>query len=322
MRPRLWSVGFATPAIRSALGAVAAGSVNVRTGKPALGEGYSRSTINLTLAAVHSLYGHHAVHGAGPVINPVPASATRRRALAHRSPIEASRPYRRARYRQRPAAVLPRSIPDLDYADLFGALVCVRDRALFACFVASGARASEMLGAVVADVDWAGQRLSVVSKGSRLRRVVPLSPDAMALLGAYMAEDAPPDASRPLWLTRRGDARPLSYSAARRIVQRANSALLTNWSLHDLRHTAAARMVASGILTLPEVQVILGHSDLRTTGRYTLPRIDELCDKLQEFYANPPPPISRWPVAYSAADMATVFGRPVPALDMGESRRG
>jgi integrase len=94
----------------------------------------------------------------------------------------------------------------------------------------------------------------------------------------------------------------------RRVLQRANERLGTNWTLHDLRHTAAARMVSSGALTLPEVQVVLGHADLRTTSRYTVPRAEELCERLQEFYARPPTPPRRFPIGYDPADVATVFG--------------
>ncbi|WP_425292089.1 tyrosine-type recombinase/integrase, partial [Brucella anthropi] len=68
--------------------------------------------------------------------------------------------------------------------------------------------------------------------------------------------------SGPLWRTVRGEPRPLTYGAARRVLQRANGRLGTNWTLHDLRHTAAMRMVNSGVLTMPEVQVVLGHADL------------------------------------------------------------
>jgi integrase len=148
----------------------------------------------------------------------------------------------------------------------------------------------------------------VVSKGSRVRRLVPLSPAALRWMGRYL-DEAPVVLGRaPLWRARRGEDRRLSYSALRRVMQRANEPLDTNWTLHDLRHTAAARMAGSGILTLPEVQVVLGHADLRTTSRYTLPRAEELCAKLQEFYARPPAPAPRFPDSFDPADLAVVFG--------------
>jgi hypothetical protein len=67
-------------------------------------------------------------------------------------------------------------------------------------------------------------------------------------------------------------------------------------------------MTSSAALTLPDVQVVLGHRDVRTTGRYTAPRVEELCDRLQEFHARPPAPPRRLAAGYDPADVAVVFG--------------
>jgi site-specific recombinase XerC len=188
-------------------------------------------------------------------------------------------------------------------------LTCDRDRALFEAFVSTGARAAEMLGVCSEDLDWAGQRMWVVSKGSRVRRVVPLSPVAMRWLGCYLDSAGIPPAAMPIWRARRGDQRSLTYSATRRVMQRVNEVIGANWSLHDLRHTAAARMLGSGVLTIAEVQVILGHADLRTTSRYTMPRVEEVCAKLQEYYRSPLSSAApRMPAGYDPADVAVIFG--------------
>jgi integrase len=283
------------------------GNVNVKTGKPSFPDGYSAATINLTLAAVRGIYEFHAHWGRGPVVNPVLASPQRRRALAHRSPLDPKRAHRRDPYRQRSSAKLPRSIPDAQWEEFFSVFRTDRDRALIACYVSSGARAEELLGTEVTDVDWAMQRISVVSKGSRQRRFVPVSPEALQWLAAYLRRSGDP-AEGALWRTMRGGDRPLTYSAARRVLQRANDRLGTNWTVHDLRHTAATRMVSSGQLTLPEVQVILDHSDVRTTGRYTLPRVEEVIVKMQEFYTKPASTAPQFSSGYAAEDIAAVFG--------------
>lgn len=292
------------------------GGVNVKTGKPNLGAGYGPATVNLTIAAIHGFYDFHAQWGHGPVVNPVPASPQRRRALSHRSPLEPRQRFRRGPYRQRAVQRAPRSIPDRLWDELFERMGSDRNRALLACFVSSGARAEELLGAQIEDVDWANQRVSVISKGSRERRWVPLSPEAMMWMARYLGP-LEGSSSGPLWRTLRGPERPLAYSAARRVLQRANAVLGTNWSLHDLRHTASARMVNSGVLTLPEVQVVLGHADLRTTSRYTMPREEEMIAKLQDFYARPAQPARRFAAGYSAEDVRAVFGAD-PAEQAGE----
>ena len=46
---------------------------------------------------------------------------------------------------------------------------------------------------------------------------------------------------------------------------RASAALGANWSLHDLRHTAAYRMARDPAMPLTDVQWVLGHAHLSTT---------------------------------------------------------
>lgn len=110
-----------------------------------------------------------------------------------------------------------------------------------------------------------------------------------------------------MWRTRRGEPRPLSYWATHRILQRAGEQLGTNWTLHDLRHTAATRMARDPALTLVEVQTILRHAHLSTTALYTAVRLDDLLDKLAEHYRRPAES-ARWSATYDADDIAAVFG--------------
>lgn len=283
------------------------GSVNPVTGKQVLAAGYAPSTITHNLTAVHGFYAFHLHFGRGPVVNPVPESAARRKALAHRSPIESVPQYRRARLRPKVPARRPRAIPDRQWDELFERMRCTRDRALLACYVSSGARASELLGIGLGDVDWSGGRLWVVSKGSRVRQQVPVSPEALAYLAAYLEQAGLPEDNGPVWRTRRGSPRPLTYWAARRILQRASEALGANWTLHDLRHTAATRLARDPALTLVEVQTILRHAHITTTALYTVVGIEDLVDKLAEHYQRPRQ-LPQWNPGYDPADVEAVFG--------------
>jgi integrase len=80
----------------------------------------------------------------------------------------------------------------------------------------------------------------------------------------------------PLWWTLRRPWRPLNYHAARAMFTRANDLLGSNWTLHDLRHTAAYRMANDPEMNLLHVQQILGHRRLTTTQIYTEPSEDEV----------------------------------------------
>jgi integrase len=283
------------------------GAVNLKTGKPNLSAGYAKATINHALTAIAGLYDFHLHTGGSPLVNPVPTGPLRRQLLAHRSPLEPVPLVRRAPLRQKITVQQPRSIPDRLWTELFAAVHSTRDRALLACYVCSGARASELLALRAEDIDWQGMRMWVTRKGSDVLSVVPLSPDAAVLLAAYLFEAGLPPPGTPVWRVSRGRPRPLSYPAVRRMLQRANEVLGTNWSLHDIRHTTCARMAGDPAFTLPEIQAVMRHAQLSTTQRYMPPRMDELIDKLQAHYQRPalaPVPAP----GYDPADLATVFG--------------
>lgn len=284
-----------------------AGAVNPQTGKRTPTAGYSPATIAHALTVVHGFYDFHIHFGRGPVLNPVPDSSARRAALAHRSPIEAPVRFRRGRLRPKVPARQPRAIPDQQWDDLFDRMRCTRDRALLSCYVDSGARASELLGLLLPDIDWQKGQLWVISKGTRERQPVPVSPTGLAYLTAYLEEAGLPKDGQQVWRTRRGEVRPLTYWAARRILQRATEHLGMNWTLHDLRHTAATRMARDPAMTLAEVQTILRHAHITTTHLYTVVALDDLVDKLAEHYSRPQQPTT-WSQQYDAEDIAVVFG--------------
>ena len=130
--------------------------------------------------------------------------------------------------------------------------------------------------------------ITVTSKGSRAREMIPASVDSFAWLALYLAEQQPPlIEGGPVWWTRQGRPRPLTYHAARAVWQRANAPLGTNWTLHDLRHTAAQRLLADPAFTLVDVQTILRHAERdHHTDLYPAP-VEELVRKVLAHYARP-----------------------------------
>ena len=81
--------------------------------------------------------------------------------------------------------------------------------------------------------------------------------------------------------------RPLRYDAARAMFNRANAVLGANWSLHDLRHTAAYRMARDPQMPLTDVQWVLGHAHLSTTQRYLNPVTEDVVAELLAYHARP-----------------------------------
>lgn len=295
--------------------AAPAGSVNPVTGKAALGSTYAARTINHQLSVLFGFYEWACTAGLGPLVNPVPTQrsrATGGRLNAHHNPMDNFVSHQRANYRQKTPRPTWRAIPD-DAADaLFGALRSHRDRALVSFWLSSGARATALLGLCHGnDLDAGANTITVVSKGSRLREAIPASVDSFVWLALYLQQEEPPiEHGGPVWWTRQGTPRPLSYHAARAVLQRANAALGSNWTLHDLRHTAAARLLADPAFTLFDVQTILRHASVSTTQIYSQPRLEDLVAKVLEHHARPRPAGPVIEPAYDEVAVRELLGLP------------
>lgn len=248
--------------------------------------GYAPATINHALAVVKMFYTDRMSAGQGPLVNPIPDAPHRagRQVQAHHNPMRPFAPGIRAPLRQKLPERLPRSLPDHLFDALFATMGSDRDRALLAFYVSTGARASELLGATVDRVDPGEQRIGVHRKGSGRLQWLPASADAFVWLRLYEQHAQRPEGVQALWLTRRRPVRALTYSAARRMLQRANELLGTEWTLHDLRHTAAQRMIDDPALSLSDVQWVLGHAHLTTTQLYLRPRAEEVVARVLEHH--------------------------------------
>jgi integrase len=312
------------PAPGGRVASVAAGAGGVRnpvTGKPTLARTYAPATRAHCETVVRGFYTFHQEAGSGPMVNPFPLVAQRRegRAHAHHNPMEPWRQERSGRYRPRLAQRIPRCIPDERFSQLFAELGSHRDRALVSLWVSTGARAAELLGARCGDIDAGQQLVTVVRKGSRAVQQLPASPDAFVWVRLYQCTlDASTRVGRddPLWWTLRRPVRPLTYPAARAMFTRANQALGANWSLHDLRHTAAHRMARDPQLPLSDVQWVLGHAHLSTTQLYLTPIPSEviagvLAHHRRVPHSPPPSPAQDCAGAgeYRAESLDTLFSR-------------
>jgi site-specific recombinase XerC len=293
---------------------------NLLTGKPAPGPGYARATVAHSETVLRTFYDFHRDEGTGPILNPFPLEPRRRsrRPNAHHNPMDKWAHEKVGRYRPTMPRRNPRAIPDRHFNELFAKLPSNRDRALVAFWISAGVRASELLGLRHGDVDPGQQLITVVRKGSRAREQVPASADSFVWLRLYQTEMddvIPPGRIQPVWWTLRRPWRPLNYHAAHRMFQRANEALGSNWTLHDLRHSAAARMARDPQMKITDVQEILGHAHLSTTEIYLAPHKDEVIATALAHHAraaarrdNPPLPPAP---GYDPQALKILFRRPI-----------
>ena len=99
-----------------------------------------------------------------------------------------------------------------------------------------------------------------------------------------MAGLVPGGRDQPLWWTLRRPFRALAYDAARAMFTRAGAALGANWSLHDLRHSAAYRMARDPAMPLADLQWVMGHAHLSTTQRYLNPLPGDVIEAVLAFH--------------------------------------
>jgi integrase len=300
-----------------------AGTVNAITGKRHLGEGYEPRTVRHSNAVVRSFYDYWIERGEGPLVNPVAVARAGVRPHAHHNPLESFRPEGRLRYNPKVAKRRPRAIPDERWDQLFTALRSHRDRAITALAVSNGVRASELLGLRGVDLNWGEQLVHVIRKGSGAGQWLPASAEAFVWLRLYLAELGPLEPNESIWWTlRRRDhggglrRQRMNYEALRAVFRRVNALLGTNYSMHDLRHTAALRMSRDEKLSMRDVQTILGHAHLSTTADVYLVEDDaqvlsrvhrHLTERDQR--AHTIASVPQVSTGYDVADLSVLFGR-------------
>jgi site-specific recombinase XerD len=142
-----------------------------------------------------------------------------------------------------------------------------RDRAIIRFLLDTGARASELCGARLGDVDLHTGRIRVLGKGSK-ERFTYLGRRARSDLWLYVREERPEPAQVDgdfLFLSEEGYG--LDRHSLRLIVYRLAKKAGVKASPHMFRHTAAIERLRNG-MDLLSLQRFLGHEQLQTTQVY------------------------------------------------------
>jgi integrase/recombinase XerC len=147
--------------------------------------------------------------------------------------------------------------------------VALRDAAVLELLYGAGLRVSECCGLRAVDVDLRRCTVTVLGKGSKVRRL-PLGDPALDAVAAYVRDGRPalarPQSPDRLFLNRLG--RVLTPRDARRILERNPLPDGRILHPHALRHAYATHLLEGGA-DLRAVQELLGHADLSTTQVYT-----------------------------------------------------
>jgi tyrosine recombinase XerC len=213
---------------------------------------YARRTIARRLSAVRALFAYLGREGI-LAIDPAAVVATPK--LPARLP------------RTVPAGVLDALLDAPDTTSPAG----LRDRALLELLYATGARVAEVAGLDLRDVDLRGATVRVTGKGDK-QRILPIHPQAVARLDAYLRSGRPglrPKPGEEAVFVNRGGTR-LTDGGIRRMLERRleEAGAGAGVTPHTLRHTFATHLLEAGA-DLRTVQELLGHVALSTTQIYT-----------------------------------------------------
>ncbi|GBD38674.1 MAG: hypothetical protein KatS3mg078_2252 [Deltaproteobacteria bacterium] len=159
-------------------------------------------------------------------------------------------------------------------------------RAIIITALNTGMRKGEILSLRWEDVDLENNLITVrhdISKSKKVRRI-PINATLRKLLLEQKLRDG---SSCFVFPNSKGNPYKRHDSVKGAFERACKKAGIHGLRFHDLRHTAATRMVETGA-SIVAISRILGHSDLKTTMRYTHPEdsVREAIEKLSTFAQN------------------------------------
>jgi len=160
---------------------------------------------------------------------------------------------------------LPLALSQAEILTLLQATTNLKHHTILATLYATGLRASEVANLRLSDID-SNRQMIVVRQGKGHKdRLVLLSPKLLELLRRYWQTYKP----RPYLFEGDIPGRPINRCSIHFICQHAAAAAKISKpvSPHTLRHSFATHLLEAGT-DLRTIQLLLGHSSLRTTAIY------------------------------------------------------
>ena len=142
----------------------------------------------------------------------------------------------------------------------------------------TGIRREECCNLLLRNIDLDNREMIVIGKGNKVRKV-PLSDNVVETLRNYLKDrnKSKYKNSPYLFISERGEK--LCKETINDIFD-YYSTPANKIKPHQLRHNFASTVLENGILNLPELQNLLGHSSISTTGMYVHPRLETIKKKI------------------------------------------
>jgi site-specific recombinase XerD len=162
---------------------------------------------------------------------------------------------------------LPVVLSPAEVARFLAQITGLRNRAALMTCYGAGLRISEAVALKISDIDSQRMLLRVAEGKGRKDRYVMLSPRLLGVLRAYYRAARPgQDWLFPSWRSGRHMTSSVLSQACRDAARKCG--LTKRVTAHTLRHSFATHLLENGTDTRV-IQVLLGHSRIDTTARYT-----------------------------------------------------
>jgi site-specific recombinase XerD len=168
--------------------------------------------------------------------------------------------------RPKKAKKLPKVISEEKILEGLLKIVNLKHKTLLLLAYSAGMRVSEVVALQVADINSDRMQISINGAKGKKDRVVTLSKSILPILREYFVKYRPAQ-----WLFEAPDGKAhFSSRSAQQVFKDAYKklGLPPQCSFHSLRHSYATHLLESGT-DITYIQKLLGHSDIKTTLRYT-----------------------------------------------------
>jgi site-specific recombinase XerD len=160
---------------------------------------------------------------------------------------------------------LPEILSGKEVKRLFVLTDNIKHKALLMLAYSAGLRRSEIIGLRLVDIDRKNMQLNIrKGKGNKARKAI-LSNYLLRVLEQYYRAYRP----EQYLFNGRKKQEPISEGAVNWAFRQAikRTGIKKDLSLHNLRHSFASHLLSMGV-SLLDIQMLLGHSDIRTTMVY------------------------------------------------------
>lgn len=160
---------------------------------------------------------------------------------------------------------LPIVLSQREVTQLFDSIANIKHLAWLLLAYSAGLRVTEIANLRVTDIDSERMVILVRQGKGKKDRILPLSPIVLSILRQYWLLEHP----RDLLFPGHKPGRPITVSSMQKVCKRAAEAarIKKPMSMHTLRHSFATHHLEAGT-DLRTLQMLMGHSSLKTTSRY------------------------------------------------------